>query len=437
MSIDYKYKPDKHKYRVNLKSLDEIHKEQINDFEKKHESLPEKRVRLNVLEKELFDMENCKEHMSNINFEIMKKKIILRNSIKTLKEEINKTENFNSELDYYSRTGDVLCNYYDITNGLMYGKNEVKDDDINKENNNSKIVISNELLEITNMDRKRKLKKPVRKRGNKIEPEMVTNNILSFLLGTDADKPIEEDSTVCKATLQNQYLLMMDKEYACSKSKTMPIKKCKKCNIDKIIIHNEAILSCPKCGESEDTFIESDVPSQRDTFTEKPKYPYKKIGHCVEKLNQFLCKGTTNVPQSVFTTLHDEIIKRGKTKDEITTKFLEAMLKKHRLSDYYENIMYIHSKITGTRPQTITHDEHQLVLKMFSEAEKVFEEKYKPNGRNNFLKYTFVLNKIFLTIGRSDISQHFKLLKSVDKLKQQERIWSKICGDLGWTYHAS
>jgi len=113
------------------------------------------------------------------------------------------------------------------------------------------------------------------------------------------------------------------------------------------------------------------------------------------------------------------------------------MLKKHRLSEYYENIMYIYSKITGKPPQHISRDEYELVLKMFTEAEEMYEKKYKPASRNNFLKYTFVLNKIFLTIGRPDIAEHFKLLKSPEKLKQQERVWQKICVDLGWKYHSS
>src|SRR5438132_11060239 len=134
---------------------------------------------------------------------------------------------------------------------------------------------------------------------------------------------------------------MMDKEYACSKKHLNHSYRCKKCNLEKIVIHNEAIIACPKCGESDDIFIESDIPSQRETFTEKPKYPYKRIGHCIEKLNQFLCKGNANIPPEVFNTLEEEIKKHSMVKETVTINFLEKMLKKHRLSDYYENIMFI------------------------------------------------------------------------------------------------
>lgn len=464
MSVDYKYKPDKHKFRVNIKTIDELHKEHIDEFKKNRESVPEKKQKLRTYQQELKDLEEENEGKPiNLNIDALKKRNNLKRSIKTLKEEIEKVENCSAEMDYFSRTGDVIYDYYDLTNGILYGQNfdaaaeeeresqtqtdtqsqntkkkTVRLSESDEQKKTSKIEISDELLAITNLNRKRKIKRPVRKRTKKIETTE-TKSIMSYLLGSDDEKEEEkeQESTMCKATLQNEYLLMMDKEYACSKTKATLVRKCKKCNLDMIIIYNEAIMSCPKCAESEEIFIESDVPSHRETFTEKPKYPYKKIGHCIEKLNQFLCKSNANVPPEVFTILEEEIEKHGMKKEDVTIAFLEKMLKKHRLSDYYENIMYIYSKITGKAPQTITRDEYELVLKMFAEAEEIYEKKYKPKNRNNFLKYTFVLNKIFLTIGRSDIAAHFKLLKSAVKMKEQERIWKQICVDLGWKYHSS
>lgn len=464
MSIDYKYKPDKHKFRVNLKTIDEIHKEQLNGFKKNRELVPEKKKKLYHLELELDQLEEQnKGKPIGLDFETLKRRNNLRSSIKLLKEEIVVIENYKAEMEYWSRTGDVLSDYYDITNGILYGKNfDDSSDRVDKlihtvdtntdtitpntphtdsnstsdmKLNSSKIVISDELLEITNLNRKRKLKKPVRKRNKKIELTP-TKGIMCMLLGEEENE-VKKDDNTCKASLQNQYLLIMDKEYACSKSKTSLSKKCIKCNIDYDIFYNEAIIACPKCGDADKLFIESDTPSQRETFAEKPKYPYKKIGHCIEKLNQFLCKGNANIPAEIFAILDEEIEKHNLTKESVTIRFLESMLKKHRLSGYYENIMFIYSKITKKQPQHITREEYELVLKMFKEAEEVFDKKYKPPNRNNFLKYTFVLNKIFLTIKRPDIAEHFKLLKSSEKLKQQERIWQKICIDLGWSYHSS
>lgn len=494
MSVDYKYKPDKHKFRVNHKSIDELHKEHLDLFKKSRESIAMKKNKLKLLENEHSELELINSGKPiNLDIDLLKKRNNLRRNINIMKEEINKIENYNAEMDYYSRAGDVVYDYYDLTNGILYGKNfedNIKkscltenktdtkidnriDNNINnrpknkkvricemesgtnnltenkiddkidnkideKENNISKIAISDKLLAITNLNRKRKIKKPVRKRNKKI---MTTPNkgIMSFLLGSDEEKEEddEEDKVLCRAALQNEYLIMMDKEYACSKSKTNLMRKCKICGIDEVIVYNESILSCPKCGESDEIFIESEIPSHTETFNEKPKYPYKRKGHCVEKLNQFLCKGTANIPPDVFNILEEEIEKHGLTKKNVTIKFLEKMLQKHRLSDYYEYIMFIYSKITNTPPQTITREDHERVLKMFEKANEVYEKKFKPKNRNNFLKYTFVLSKIFLTIGKKNIAKYFKLLKSPVKMKEQERIWQLICAELDWKYCSS
>jgi hypothetical protein len=178
------------------------------------------------------------------------------------------------------------------------------------------------------------------------------------------------------------------------------------------------------------------ITTPTESFTKKSNYPYKKIGHCMEKLNQFLCKGTVNVPPEVMMTMEEEIKKHGMVKKDVTVKFLEKMLKKHRLSDQYENIMYIYTGITGKPPLTISCEEYNIVLKMFSEVVNVYD-RIKPDDRTSFLNYNFVLNKIFLTIGRRDIAEYFEISFISVKMQWNENIWCSICNELGWKYHDS
>jgi hypothetical protein len=462
MPIDYKPKPEKHKYRINSKTIDEVHKEYLDQFKKNQEAIPEKQKKISKLEKELTDLEKNNDGKPiNLDIELLKKRSFLKKSIVALKNEIDKINNCCIQMDYYSKVGDIVYEYYDLTNGMLYGKNfdEEQNEKPNNDNDDngkicnstkleqmhsdelelqllpkaSKIEISDELLAITNFNKTRKLKKPVRKRNKRIETTE-TKNIMNLLMGPAQSEEKEQsvNNTLCKATLQNEYLVMMDKDYTSCKKQTSLIYRCKKCNLELLIVYDQSIVACPKCGESLEIFIESDVPSQREAFTEKPKYPYKRIGHCIEKLNQFLCKGNANVPVFVFSILEEEIEKHGMTKEDVTLRFLKKMLKKHRLSDYYENIMFIYSKITTTPPLSITREEYELVLELFKAAEEVYEKIYKPKNRNNFLTYTFVLNRIFLKIDRKDIAAHFPLLKNPIKMKEQENIWKKICIALEW-----
>lgn len=463
MSVDYRYKPEKHKFKENVMTIDEIHRTHLSTFKKNIEEIPKKKKELDELQKELlFIQENKKSGPVNLDIDYLKKFNKIKKNISDLELEINNIENYKDELEYYSKTGDVIYDYYDLTNGLLYDNfNKINKDTTNHNysnnnnsnnmnysnndnannnnvNNDNKINISCELSRLTNANRKRKLKKPIRKRNKKLitKPQ---KSIMSYLLNDDNKTESAyrvADTTLCKATLQNEYLIIMDKEYACTKAKTSPIRRCEKCNIDKVIIFAESIFTCPKCGDSEEVALDTDIPSYGDVFNEKPKYPYRRIGHCIEKLNQFLCKGNINIPSDVFNVLELEIEKHGLTKNKVTIKFLERILKKHKKSNYYEYIMYIYNKITNTPPKVLTQDEYDLILKMFMEANEIYENKYKPPNRNNFLKYTFVLHKIFMTIGKPEYAKYFKILKSETKLKEQEKIWKQICMDLGWKYHA-
>jgi len=437
MSVEYRYKPEKHKFKENIVSIDELHKIHINKFKQDKKDIPKKREDLKKLKEELIHLqENKNNGPINLDIEHIRRINKVKINISKLEEDINNIKNHNDELEYYSKTGDVLYDYYDLTNGILYGKfnDTLVNNNTKPTNINNKIQISDELSRLANENRKRKIKKPIKRRNKKknIKPQ---KSIMSYLL-KDEEKTDEPKDSFCKASLQNEYLLIMDKDYACTKSRLNPVRKCEKCNVDKVIIFSESISTCLTCGDSENIVTETELPSYGDVFNEKPKYPYRRIGHCIEKLNQFLCKGNINIPNEVFTILEMEIDKHGLSRENITIKFLERMLKKHKKSNFYEYIMYIYNKLTNTPPKVLTQHEYDLILKMFMEANEVYENKYKPPNRNNFLKYTFVLHKIFMTIGKPDYAKYFKILKSETKLKEQEKIWKKICLELGWKYHS-
>jgi len=438
--VDYKYKPDKHKCQTGIRTIDEMHKEMMNDFKKNHDLLPTKKKALVQLKTFLENLNNEQiDGPINLDTDRTTKKKILKDKLLKLQREINEIENYKKEMTYFGKTGDVVYDYYHITGSMLYNNNfnkkdvEIEDDEREKEK--SKIKISSELLHITQSNNmNRKVKKPVKKR--KKEEKKPQRSIMNFLIGEEESHEEDQDR-LSKAKLENEYMMMIDKDYACGKSKYDLIKKCKDCGIDKLIVYSESMLCCPKCADAEPIQIETDTPSHKDNFNEKPKYPYKRIGHCIEKLNQFQSKGTTNIPDEVFMILDDEIKKHGIDVSDITMNFLEKMLKKHKLSSHYENIMYIYCQITNTQPMTLTRSEIDMVLNMFVKAEISYYSKYKPDDRDNFLKYSFTLHKIFMTIGKPEHAKYFKLLKSPWKMKQQENIWKDMCDDHGWKYHPS
>ena len=70
---------------------------------------------------------------------------------------------------------------------------------------------------------------------------------------------------------------------------------------------------------------------------------------------------------------------------------------------------------------------------MFKEIQPHFQ-KHCPKGRSNFLSYSYVLYKFCELLELDDYLPNFPLLKNRDKLYTQDKIWQKICEDLGWGF---
>jgi hypothetical protein len=70
---------------------------------------------------------------------------------------------------------------------------------------------------------------------------------------------------------------------------------------------------------------------------------------------------------------------------------------------------------------------------MFQQIQAPFEL-VKPPERHNFLSYSFVLYKFLELLKHDEYLPHLQLLKSTEKLYQQDRIWKDICKILRWEF---
>ena len=71
--------------------------------------------------------------------------------------------------------------------------------------------------------------------------------------------------------------------------------------------------------------------------------------------------------------------------------------------------------------------------RMFREIQIPFH-KYCPPERKNFLSYSYVLHKFVELLDLDEYKNCFVLLKSREKLHQQDKIWKQICSHLKWQY---
>ena len=115
---------------------------------------------------------------------------------------------------------------------------------------------------------------------------------------------------------------------------------------------------------------------------------------------------------------------------------MRRILKKLRLHRFYEHIPHIINKLNGLPPPTMTRDMEEKLRNMFKDIQLPFQ-KHCPKKRRNFLSYHYVLHKFCQLLELDQFLPCFPLLKSREKLQQQDIIWRKICTDLGWEFYAS
>ena len=70
---------------------------------------------------------------------------------------------------------------------------------------------------------------------------------------------------------------------------------------------------------------------------------------------------------------------------------------------------------------------------MFKDIQKPFSECCPPN-RKNFLSYAYVIRKFLQLLSEDKYIPYFPLLKSREKLYQQDCIWKCITKKLNWDY---
>lgn len=121
---------------------------------------------------------------------------------------------------------------------------------------------------------------------------------------------------------------------------------------------------------------------------------------------------------------------------DLTIMEMKAILKRLKLQQYYEHITHIISKITGKHPPTLSRETEEEIKQMFKNAQEPFK-KYCPEWRKNFLSYSYILHKFFQILGLNEFLPQLPLLKSREKLRQQDEIWKLICDDLGWKFYPS
>lgn len=366
--------------RVTLQSK---HDSIVNNFNDKKNSLK----KLNIKRQSLINYLNSnKKKNSELNNEELEKRLETKEQIEKINDEIKMIESNKEEVNYLLDTGNILFDYVEFKTNTSSKKNTY-----------------------------------------------IKHNNIKSVMEYFNDKP---NKNVCeKSKMYDEYLLKIDEDSSnLIKNQNIDIDICVNCNIEKILYMAEGKYICPKCGLEDFILIDSDKPSYKDPPREVSYFAYKRINHFNEWLAQFQAKESTDIPQEVYNQIIYELKKERITDMKTLTPIkLREILKKLKKNKYYEHVPHIINRLNGEAPPTISREIEEELRRMFKEIQVPFH-KFCPKSRKNFLSYSYVLHKFVELLELDEFLPCFILLKSREKLHQQDQIWKQICNYLNWQF---
>ena len=233
--------------------------------------------------------------------------------------------------------------------------------------------------------------------------------------------------------LINKYIVKIDDNIILDRT-NIDIERCSFCNCLLVLKTIDSVLCCEKCGYTESVIINSEKISYKDPPRESSYFAYKRINHFNEWLAQFQAKETTDIPEEVYKGIMNELKKdKFVQMDQLAYKTIREILKKLKYNKYYEHIPHIINIINGEKAPVLTRQYEEQLRMMFKEIQTPFME-HCPPERKNFLSYSYVLHKFCELLELDELLKYFPLLKSREKLQQQDKIWENICKSLQWQY---
>lgn len=318
---------------------------------------------------------------------------------------------------YYLDNGDILMRYFDLTDRPETPPSE-KSSGISKmsQSRDSILGLIHKSVETENPSTETEQTHPVSKQFH--------------------DMDVQE---MRKSELYEKYKSNIHEDYVPEhyRQQNNAIRECPDCGKEATIIPSDAIIFCESCGWEDRVLVDVDLPGVKDQNKDTSYFNYRKINHFNEWLAQFQAKETTDIPQEVYDKIILEFRKeRRRNIANLKQTKLREILKRLGLNKYYEHIPHIINRLNGIPPPRLTPETEEMLREMFRAIQTPFM-KHCPSWRKNFLSYSYVLNKFCRILGKHEFLVCFPLLKSREKLYEMDKVWQKICIDLGWPFHRS
>jgi len=396
---------------VRATTLEAYHQHKMKEFGAAKKTLVDLEAELVILEEHLGALPSSATYSDEWRQ--------LSDSAEELRKKIASLQSDDCRLDYFLDVGDMLFQYFDAQESLATGTACAAAAPMRMPTNSvlSYFTDAVEQPSIHNSQQSTAPPKPRQKAS-----EIDSSN------GLNRDKMLEK------------YLAVV--EPSAIKGGIMPGSgiepgwgSCPVCDVEMTFYQNEALLGCPRCGHEEFILVDSEKPSYKDPPREITYFAYKKINHFNEWLAQFQAKENTDIPQDIIEAVMRELRKeRISDPKKVKKEKIREILQKLKFAKMYDHVQQIKNRIQQQMTMlTLSKEMEEKLQHMFKEIQPAFI-KYCPANRSNFLSYPYVLYKLCQLLEMDEFLPCFQLLKSREKLYQQDQVWQKICQEMRWQF---
>jgi len=263
------------------------------------------------------------------------------------------------------------------------------------------------------------------------EKELINMNEIDEI--DDIEEKLNEINYL-KNNIIDEYMKIVDPSYLSRRNLySSKDSLCDNCNI--VLEISNGFASCNTCGASKQCLQEATELSYKEQqeMDYRPQFTYQKETHLDEWLRRFTAKEHKNIPQEVLDKVIMEAHKeRIQDLKNLTEDKVKKYLKKLNLNDYYDNVISIINRINNRPPFVLTQQIETKIKTMFQQIQVPFA-KYKTSKRKNMISYSYILHQFFQILDLPEFSKYFSLLKSADKLRQNDEVFKKIVEEMART----
>ena len=155
---------------------------------------------------------------------------------------------------------------------------------------------------------------------------------------------------------------------------------------------------------------------------------YKRIHHWHERISQLLLMESP-IPDEEFIQIAARLC--DGTHTVINKDVIRSVLRSLKMQLYIEKWLQIIYRITTIMPPVPGSALIKQLDDLFLELQRPFEL-HRQAGRKNFLNYNYVFCRLFQKIGCNQFCMFFPLIKSKQKLKNLDDMWTSMVGSINW-----